>query len=58
MSYSTPGFNSSLVPSLAQYELYSQNGPLPLGQGIFITEDGYIEVNAQNIPGTINCGTF
>ena len=46
------------APSIVQYELYTQNGPMPLGDGIYITEDGYIEVNAGNIPGVINCGTF
>ena len=58
MSYTPPGFNAALAPSLTQYEIYTQNGPLPLGDGIYITEDGKIEVDAQNIPGVINCGTF
>jgi hypothetical protein len=58
MTYSTPGFNQNLEPSIAQYELYSQNGPLPLGDGIYITVDGKIEVDASNLPGIINCGTF
>lgn len=44
--------------SITQYEIYTQNGPFPLGEGIYITEDGYIEVDAENIPGVINCGTF
>jgi hypothetical protein len=46
------------APSPAQYELYSQNGPLPLGDGLYITVDGKIQVDAENIPGVINCGTF
>ena len=59
MAYTPPlGFNPSLEPSMAQYEIYTQNGPLPLGDGIYVTEDGYIEVSATDIPGTINCGTF
>lgn len=44
--------------SIAQYELYTQTGPLQLGDGIYITVDGKIEVNAANIPGVIDCGTF
>jgi hypothetical protein len=59
MTYTPPvGFNPSLSPSIVQYELYTQNGPMPLGDGIYITEDGYIEVDASNIPGVINCGSF
>jgi hypothetical protein len=46
------------APSITQYELYSQNGPLELGDGIYITVDGKIEVDASNIPGIIECGTF
>lgn len=46
------------APSITQYELYSQNGPMQLGEGIYITIDGKIEVNAGNIPGVIDCGTF
>ena len=53
-----PGFDPSLAPSITQYEIYTQNGPMPLGDGIYITENGYIEVDAGNIPGVINCGTF
>jgi hypothetical protein len=45
-------------PSPAQYELYTQNGPMPLGDGLYITVDGKIQVDAENIPGVINCGTF
>ena len=44
--------------SVVQYELYSQNGPLALGAGIYITQDGRIAVDAANIPGVIYCGTF
>jgi hypothetical protein len=57
MTYA-PGFDPALAPSIAQYELYSQNGPLALGEGIYITENGKIAVDAGNIPGVINCGTF
>jgi hypothetical protein len=46
------------APSIAQYELYSQNGPLALGAGIYITRDGRIAVDASNIPGVIYCGVF
>jgi hypothetical protein len=46
------------VASLAQYELYTQNGPMQLGDGLYVTEAGKIEVNASNIPGVINCGQF
>ena len=46
------------APSLAQYEVYTQNGPMQLGDGIYITEDGKIEVDASNIPGVVNCGQF
>jgi hypothetical protein len=53
-----PGFDPSLAPSITQYEIYTQNGPMPLGDGLYITEDGKIEVNAGEIPGVINCGTF
>jgi hypothetical protein len=53
-----PGFDPSLAPSITQYEIYTQNGPMPLGGGLFITEDGKIEVNAAEIPGIIFCGTF
>jgi hypothetical protein len=31
---------------------------MPLGEGIYITEDGYIEVDSSNLPGVIYCGTF
>lgn len=55
MTYSVPG---APARSLTQYELYSQNGPLPLGEGIYITEDGYIEVDTGSLPGVINCGEF
>lgn len=54
----TPGYNPALAPAMAQYEIYTQNGPMKLGDGIYITEDGTIEVDAGAIPGTINCGTF
>lgn len=54
----TPGYNPALAPSGIQYEIYTQNGPMKLGDGLFITEDGQIEVNAGEIPGVINCGTF
>ena len=46
------------VPSNAQYEVYTQNGPMPLGEGLYVTESGTIEVDASNIPGVINGGTF
>jgi hypothetical protein len=46
------------APSIVQYELYSQNGPLALGAGIYITQDGRIAVDAANIPGVIYCGVF
>jgi len=57
MTYS-PYSSPPPAPSNAQYEVYTQNGPMALGEGLFITEDGKIEVDAQNIPGTINCGQF
>ena len=41
------------VPSNAQYEIYTQNGPMPLGEGLYVTESGTIEVDASNIPGVI-----
>lgn len=46
------------APSIAQYEVYTQNGPMAMGDGLYITEDGKIEVNAGAIPGVISCGTF
>jgi len=46
------------APSIDQYEIYTQNGPMAMGDGIYVTEAGKIEVNASNIPGVINCGTF
>ena len=46
------------APSPAQYEIYTQNGPMPLGEGLYVTENGTIEVDASNIPGVINGGTF
>jgi hypothetical protein len=46
------------VPSIVQYEIYTQNGPMQMGDGLYITEDGKIEVNAEGIPGIINCGIF
>lgn len=31
---------------------------MQMGDGLYITENGKIEVNAAGIPGIINCGTF
>jgi hypothetical protein len=45
-------------PSDAQYEIYTQNGPMALGAGMYITYDGKIAIDTENIPGIINCGTF
>ena len=46
------------APSIIQYEIYTQNGPMQMGEGLYITEDGKIEVNGGAIPGIIDCGTF
>ena len=50
--------NAIPTPSTTQYEIYTQNGPMPLADGLYITEGGKIGIDASMIPGTINGGTF
>ena len=55
----TPGYDPTIPNySQAQYEIYTQNGPMPLGDGLYITEGGAIGIDASQIPGAINGGTF
>lgn len=46
------------APSLSQFEVYTQNGPMPLGEGLYLTENGTIAVDASSIVGNVNGGTF
>ena len=55
----TPGVDPTIpTPSVAQYEIYTQNGPMALSGGLYITENGKISVDPSQIEGAISGGTF
>lgn len=45
-------------PSIQQFEVYTQTGPLVLGPGLYVSVDGEITVDVGEVDGVINCGTF